>query len=175
MRAHPTRSINEVSPERPERDTTAFDMERSSDQEKEVGMTEKDANTVDFDGPDDPENPMNWSSSRKITAIIIATAMTLLSYVHKQQHRPHLFSPANRLPLQTSRLNNRLLRNPRHPPAFLLHEPHTRLLCNHRLPPWLRLRSNPHRTPLRNVRSSNHVQDLLVPVYHLQRRMRPIS
>jgi hypothetical protein len=58
-------------------------MERSSSQEKEAGMDSEDANIVDFDGPDDPLNPMNWSFSRKVTAIVIVTAMTLLSYVLK--------------------------------------------------------------------------------------------
>jgi MFS family permease len=49
------------------------------EQEKEAGMADKNPNTVDFDGPDNLENPMNWSSSRKITAIISVTAMAFLS------------------------------------------------------------------------------------------------
>ena len=34
---------------------------------------------VDFDGPDDSEHPMNWSSAKKIVQIVIVTFMTLLS------------------------------------------------------------------------------------------------
>lgn len=38
-------------------------------------------NVVDFDGPDDPENPMNWSSPKKTAAITVVSLMTLLSCV----------------------------------------------------------------------------------------------
>jgi hypothetical protein len=33
----------------------------------------KDPNLVDWDGPDDPENPLNWTSKRKITATCSST------------------------------------------------------------------------------------------------------
>ncbi|KND89836.1 putative transporter [Tolypocladium ophioglossoides CBS 100239] len=39
----------------------------------------KDPDVVDFDGPNDPENPMNWSSAKKTAAIAIVSLMTLLS------------------------------------------------------------------------------------------------
>lgn len=39
----------------------------------------KDPNVVDFDGPDDPENPMNWSTLKKTAAIALVAVMTLLS------------------------------------------------------------------------------------------------
>lgn len=41
----------------------------------------KDPNIVDWDGPNDPENPLNWSSAKKITAIGLVSLVTLLSYV----------------------------------------------------------------------------------------------
>jgi hypothetical protein len=56
-----------------------YDGEKSSLDANSTGQAQKDPNIVDFDGPDDPENPMNWSSARKTTAIIIITTMTLLS------------------------------------------------------------------------------------------------
>lgn len=34
---------------------------------------------VDWDGPDDPENPMNWASSKKRGAITIVSVVTMLS------------------------------------------------------------------------------------------------
>lgn len=40
---------------------------------------EDDPNIVNWDGPDDPENPMNWSSNKKATAIGIISFITLLS------------------------------------------------------------------------------------------------
>ena len=36
---------------------------------------------VDFDGPDDPVNPVNWKTSYKWTAIILMSAITLVVYV----------------------------------------------------------------------------------------------
>ena len=41
----------------------------------------KDPNIVDWDGPDDPENPLNWTSKRKITATCSIALITFLTYV----------------------------------------------------------------------------------------------
>lgn len=38
-----------------------------------------DPNIVDFDGPNDPENPLNWSTARKATSIAIVSLTALLS------------------------------------------------------------------------------------------------
>ena len=37
------------------------------------------SNIVDFDGPTDPENPLNWPTSRKATSIVIVSLTALLS------------------------------------------------------------------------------------------------
>lgn len=39
----------------------------------------QDPNIVDWDGPDDPANPMNWSSAKKFAAIGIVSLITMLS------------------------------------------------------------------------------------------------
>ena len=39
----------------------------------------KDPNIVDWDGPDDPENPLNWTSNKKLAAITIVALCTMLS------------------------------------------------------------------------------------------------
>lgn len=39
----------------------------------------KDPNVVDWDGPEDPENPLNWPTSKKLAAIAIVSMITLLS------------------------------------------------------------------------------------------------
>jgi hypothetical protein len=36
---------------------------------------------VDWDGPNDPENPNNWSSTRKITATLTIALISILTYV----------------------------------------------------------------------------------------------
>jgi hypothetical protein len=42
-------------------------------------QTEVDPNIVDWDGPDDPENPMNWSTGRKWGAIAVVSGITFLT------------------------------------------------------------------------------------------------
>ena len=62
---------------------------RSSDStadKKEADVSEKpavpvDPNVVDWDGPDDPENPINWPTGKKWTNISIMAAITFLTYV----------------------------------------------------------------------------------------------
>jgi hypothetical protein len=39
----------------------------------------KDPDIVDWDGPDDPANPMNWPSTKKFVAIGIVSLITMLS------------------------------------------------------------------------------------------------
>ena len=39
----------------------------------------QDPNIVDWDGPDDPENPLNWASSKKLAAMTIVSLVTMLS------------------------------------------------------------------------------------------------
>jgi hypothetical protein len=56
----------------PGHETTSSD---SATQEK----APKDPNIVDWDGPDDPANPMNWSSAKKIGAIIMVAFITMIS------------------------------------------------------------------------------------------------
>ena len=38
----------------------------------------RDPNVVDWDGPDDPENPLNWSFPRKAMGVSIVSAITFL-------------------------------------------------------------------------------------------------
>jgi hypothetical protein len=61
--------------------TGGTDAENSfAEEDTPVGET-ANPGVVDFDGPDDPENPTNWPLSKKTISIIMVTFMTLLSYV----------------------------------------------------------------------------------------------
>ena len=51
-----------------------------AEEDTPVGET-ANPGVVDFDGPDDPENPTNWPLSKKTISIIMVTVMTLLSCV----------------------------------------------------------------------------------------------
>lgn len=48
----------------------------STEQEEQA---DQDPNIVDWDGPDDPENPMNWPTWRKVLAIGIVSAITFIT------------------------------------------------------------------------------------------------
>lgn len=38
-----------------------------------------DPNVVDWDGPDDPENPMNWPQHKKVLNIVLISLFTFLT------------------------------------------------------------------------------------------------
>lgn len=42
---------------------------------------EIDPNVVDWDGPDDPQNPMNWTTKRKWGVIAVLSSITFVTYV----------------------------------------------------------------------------------------------
>lgn len=77
--------LNDVS--QPDEKTPGTDLESQSgtdkitsgtlDEEKEKAPA--DPNIVDWDGPNDPDNPMNWTSSKKVAAIGIVSLITLIS------------------------------------------------------------------------------------------------
>ena len=49
--------------------------------EKEVpdGESRPDSKLVDWYGPDDPENPMNWSKVKKLQTVLFASMITLIT------------------------------------------------------------------------------------------------
>lgn len=50
--------------------------------------TEHDPDIVDFDGPDDPENPMNWKASKKWGMVSLISAITFLTPLASSQFAP---------------------------------------------------------------------------------------
>lgn len=61
-------------------DQTFDRVEHKDELEKPKEMLEE-SHIVDFDGPDDLENPLNWPPAKKFTAIAIVSLLTFLSYV----------------------------------------------------------------------------------------------
>lgn len=49
---------------------------------------EHDPDIVDFDGPDDPENPMNWKASKKWGMVALISAITFLTPLASSQFAP---------------------------------------------------------------------------------------
>lgn len=71
----------QLGPASPKKDVEALsfneaDLIASADEKQS-----HDPNIVGWNGPDDPENPMNWTSRKKVTAIGIVSLITILSYV----------------------------------------------------------------------------------------------
>ena len=49
---------------------------------------EDDTNVVDFDGPEDPENPMNWKASKKWGMVGLISAITFLTPLASSEFAP---------------------------------------------------------------------------------------
>lgn len=54
--------------------TTNLDSGASTD-----SKIDRDPNVVDWDGPDDPENPLNWPEGRKWLSLSLISVMTLVT------------------------------------------------------------------------------------------------
>jgi hypothetical protein len=52
--------------------------------------TEYHSDVVDWEGPDDPANPKNWSSTRKVLATMTIALISILTYVFEISVRPHV-------------------------------------------------------------------------------------
>ncbi|KAK6957915.1 hypothetical protein Daesc_000705 [Daldinia eschscholtzii] len=54
----------------------------------ETSADERDPDVVDWDGPDDPENPLNWSDKKKWLNIAILSIMTLVTPLGSSMFAP---------------------------------------------------------------------------------------
>lgn len=54
-----------------------------------------DTNQISWDGPDDPENPKNWSFKRKWAATIVVSSFTFISPVSSSMVAPALSTIAS--------------------------------------------------------------------------------
>ncbi|GAB7359247.1 hypothetical protein MBLNU230_g5904t1 [Neophaeotheca triangularis] len=70
-----------------EQDTEAGPLES---QRQNAAKTERDPNLVTWDGPNDPENPRNWSMKRKWTATFLVGCFTFISPVASSMVAPAL-------------------------------------------------------------------------------------
>ncbi|KAM4066943.1 major facilitator superfamily protein [Hirsutella rhossiliensis] len=62
-----------------EKDLERLDGESSTSAPEATEPTPRDPSVVSWDGPDDPENPLNWPLARKAAAIGVVSAITFLS------------------------------------------------------------------------------------------------
>ncbi|KAK4561157.1 hypothetical protein LTR86_005112 [Recurvomyces mirabilis] len=73
-----TSSVNE-----PERDLEKTGVEATEQEQEPL-----DPNIVDWDGPDDPANPYNWSLTKKWSNIFVLSALTLLTPLASSMFAP---------------------------------------------------------------------------------------
>ncbi|KAJ5247128.1 MFS transporter cpaT [Penicillium chermesinum] len=70
-------------------DTLDIEKGRESENTYEVQSKQpQDPNIVDWDGPDDPENPLNWSKSKKLKATVSIALITLLTPLGSSMFAP---------------------------------------------------------------------------------------
>lgn len=62
-------------------DATPFNI----DEEKagDSAQTPADPNVIDWDGPNDPANPLNWSQSVRLGHVALISLITLIAYVFR--------------------------------------------------------------------------------------------
>jgi hypothetical protein len=53
-----------------------YDQQTSEPDQTAIEQETKD-NAVDWDGPEDPQNPLNWPTWKRMTQVILATAFLL--------------------------------------------------------------------------------------------------
>ncbi|KAI1776658.1 MFS general substrate transporter [Hypoxylon cercidicola] len=79
----------------PDMDSLTIGLDTESDQDVEKGLdiqetktNENDPNVVDWDGPDDQENPMNWTEKKKWLNISILSIMTVVTPLGSSMFAP---------------------------------------------------------------------------------------
>ena len=68
----------------PEKALPAATAESSNEKTQE----EKDPNVLDWNGPDDPDKPINWPTKKKWPNVAVISALTFLTYM--SPHRPSI-------------------------------------------------------------------------------------
>jgi hypothetical protein len=71
-------------------DERDFSDELPAEIEKTKSTKETDPNLVTWDGPDDIENPKNWSTGRKWAATFVISSFTFISPVSSSMVAPAL-------------------------------------------------------------------------------------
>lgn len=67
-----------VGPKELESGLSSGDADTSGNENAGIGEVNP---LVDWDGPDDPENPHNWSGTQKAVTIGIVSVITFITYV----------------------------------------------------------------------------------------------
>jgi hypothetical protein len=55
------------------------DADEDSEKQSSLAQLDTDSNIVDWDGPKDPDNPLNWPASKKNFHVAIVSIFTLVA------------------------------------------------------------------------------------------------
>lgn len=127
-----------------------------------------DPNIVDWDGPNDPENPLNWTTTRKVAAIATVSLITFLSYV--------FLSDLNRAQLTTNqpaRIDHHIVVNIGRAHHLPLDQRHARRPRHDRVSDRVRVRAAGDRAAVGAVRPPSQLQRVQLHLPGLQRRLCP--
>ncbi|KAI1764275.1 MFS general substrate transporter [Hypoxylon sp. FL1150] len=85
----------EIRTTTPDIDSSTINPDSEQEQDIEQGLdisatktNENDPNVVDWDGPDDPQNPMNWTDKKKWLNISILSIMTIVTPLGSSMFAP---------------------------------------------------------------------------------------
>jgi hypothetical protein len=81
-----------------------FTNEKEQGGDKPADEESDDPNVVSWDGPDDPINPMNWSTGRKWGAMAVVSGVTFLTPLGSS-----IFAPGVQLVMDEFKSNNSIL------------------------------------------------------------------
>jgi len=126
-----------------------------------------DPNIVDWDGPNDPANPLNWTTTRKVAAIATVSLITFLSYVPSSD--PNQAQLTNHQP---ARLHHHITRNIGRADHLPLDQRHARRAGHDGVPDRVRVRPAGDRAAVRAARPPAPLQRVQLPLPRLQRRVR---
>lgn len=69
--------------------TTETDIEKAGTSIRDADeKASQDPNTIDFDGPDDPQNPLNWGFTKKWGMVLLISAITFLTPLASSMFAP---------------------------------------------------------------------------------------
>lgn len=98
---HENGEVNVSPPEKNESKVKDMEKAETPDKGKDLGAKGDgeeavvDPNIVDWDGPDDPANPRNWSKARKMLNVSLVSLSVYYSYV---QPNPRHSQSQSRIP-----------------------------------------------------------------------------
>src|ERR1700722_3537234 len=98
---------------------------------------DRDKNVIDWDGPDDPQKPVNWPARKKWTNIVLVSALTMLTWVSPTLSASSLLQC---LLTQSFRVVHVRASCTRGHARIQLHQRRSSLLRRLCLHPWLRFR-----------------------------------